>query len=313
MIDQWIATREAFGETLKEMGGKYKDIVVFEADVSKSTKTCEFAKSFPNRFFNMGVAEQNMFTAAAGLSTTGLIPFVSTYAVFAAYKACEQIRTFIAYPELNVKITVSHGGLTPGKDGVTHQATEDLSIMRSIPNLTVVMPADAVATRSLVEKAYHFKGPVYLRFTKCPVPVIYPKNDKNFHFGKARIVKEGKKISLIAIGDMVYQALQAAKELEKDGINARVVDMYSLKPLDYDCLKRIASDSIFIVTIEDNTILGGLGSAVCEFYSEYFQLPVYRIGLQDTFAESGEYHELLDKYGLSSKAIVLKVKSILNC
>lgn len=312
MIDQWIATREAFGETLKDMGEKYQDIVVFEADISKSTRTCEFAKSFPNRFFNMGVAEQNMFTAAAGLSTTGLIPFVSTYAVFAAYKACEQIRTFIAYPELNVKIGVSHGGITPGTDGVTHQATEDLSIMRSIPNLTVAMPADAVATRALVEKAYQLKGPVYLRFTRCPVPVIYPKGDQDFHFGKAKILKEGKQISLVAIGDMVYHALQAAKELEKDDIHAKVVDMHTLKPLDYDCLKIIARDSRFIITIEDNTILGGLGGAVCEFCAEYFQTPVYRIGLKDTFAESGEYHELLDKYGVSSNAIVSRVKDILN-
>lgn len=312
MTAQWIATREAFGDTLKEMGSKYKDLVVFDADLSQSTKTCEFAKSFPNRFFNMGVAEQNMFTAAAGLSTTGLIPFVSTYAVFAAYKACEQIRTFIAYPELNVKIAVSHGGITPGTDGVTHQATEDLSIMRSIPNLTVVMPADAVATRTLVEKAYQIKGPIYLRFTKCPVPVIYPKNDNDFYFGKARIIKEGKQISLVAIGDMVYQALQAAEDLEKDGIHARVIDMHTLKPLDCDCLKKIACDSISILTIEDNTILGGLGGAVCEYYAENFQIPVYRIGLQDIFAESGEYHQLLDKYGLNSKAIVLRVKNILN-
>lgn len=311
MVDNWIATREAFGNTLKELGEKYKKLVVFEADISKSTKTCEFAKLFPDRFFNMGIAEQNMFTAAAGMSTLGLVPFVSTYAVFAAYKACEQIRSFIAYPELNVKITVSHGGITPGTDGVTHQATEDLSIMRSIPNLTVAMPADAIATRALVEQAYYLKGPVYLRFTRCPIPIIYPKDDKNFNFGQARIVKEGAKVSLIAIGDMVYQALQAAKELEKEGINARVVDMYCLKPLDYDCLYKIALNSKFIFTIEDNTIIGGLGSAVCEFYAEHYQIPVYRIGLQDTFAESGEYHELLEKYGLSSRDIVLKVKNIM--
>ncbi len=310
-MDNWISTREAFGDILSEMGERYKDLVVFEADISKSTKTCEFARLFPRRFFNMGIAEQNMFTVAAGLSTTGLIPYVSTYAVFAAYKACEQIRTFIAYPELNVKIVVSHGGLTPGTDGVTHQATEDLSIMRSIPNLTVAMPADAVATRALTNQAYYYKGPVYLRFTRCPIPIIYPKDDENFYFGQARIIKEGGKVSLIAIGDMVYQALQAAKELEKEGIYARVIDMYSLKPLDYDCLEKIANDSRFIVTIEDNTILGGLGSAVCEFYTEHYNIPVYRIGLQDTFAESGEYNELLEKYGLSSRNIVLKVKNIM--
>jgi len=311
-MKETISTREAFGQTLKKMGGKYRDLVVFEADISKSTKTCEFAKAYPERFFNMGIAEQNMMGAAAGISTTGLIPFVSTYAVFASMKACEQIRTFIAYPNLNVKIAVSHGGLTPGTDGVTHQATEDLSIMRSIPNMTVAMPADAVATKVLVEKAYQLRGPVYLRFTRCPLPIIYPKDKTDFTFGKAVILKEGNQITLIAIGDMVYQALQAAKELEREGISTRVVDMHTLKPLDYDCLKRIAHDSKFIITIEDNTILGGLGSAVCEFYAENFQIPVYRIGLKDTFAESGEYHELLEKYGLSSNNIVLKAKSILK-
>lgn len=307
-----IPTRVAYGDVLVEMGKKHKDIVVFEADISTSTQTYKFANAYPERFFNMGIAEQNMMGAAAGISTTGLVPFVSTYAVFASMRACEQIRTSIAYPNLNVKIAVSHGGLTPGPDGVTHQATEDLSIMRSIPNMTVVMPADAVATKVLVEKAYQVKGPVYLRFSRCPLPIIYPKDKTDFTFGKAVTLKEGNQVTLIAIGDMVYQALQAAKELEREGISTRVVDMHTLKPLDYNCLDRIAHDSKFIITIEDNTILGGLGSAVCEFCSENFQIPVYRIGLKDTFAESGEYNELLEKYELSSKNIVLKAKSILK-
>ena len=307
-----IPTRVAYGEALVEMGKKYKDLVVFEADISTSTKTCEFAKEYPDRFFNMGVAEQNMMGAAAGISTTGLVPFVSTYAVFASMRACEQIRTSIAYPNLNVKIAVSHGGLTPGTDGVTHQATEDLSILRSIPNMTVAMPADAVATKVLVEKAYQLKGPVYLRFTRCPLPIIYPKDKTDFTFGKAVTLKEGNQITLIAIGDMVYQALQAAKELEREGISTRVVDMHTIKPLDEECLRQVARETKAVVTIEDNTILGGLGSAVCEFYAENFQIPVYRIGLKDTFAESGEYHELLEKYGLSSRNIVLKVKNVLK-
>ena len=306
------ATRVAYGDALVKMGSKHKDIVVFEADISTSTQTCKFAKAYPERFFNMGIAEQNMMGAAAGISTTGLVPFVSTYAVFASMKACEQIRTSIAYPNLNVKIAVSHGGLTPGTDGVTHQATEDLSMMRCIPDITVVMPADAVATKVLVEKAYQLKGPVYLRFTRCPLPIIYPEDKTDFTLGKAVTLKEGNQITLIAIGDMVYQALQAAKELEKEGISTRVVDMHTLKPLDYNCLDKITHDTKFIITIEDNTILGGLGSAVCEFCSENFQIPVYRIGLKDTFAESGEYNELLEKYGLSSNNIVLKAKSILK-
>jgi len=307
-----LSTREAFGQTLKEIGKKYKDLVVFEADISKSTKTCEFAKAYPNRFFNMGVAEQNMMVAAAGISTTGLVPFVSTYAVFASMKACEQIRTSIAYPNLNVKIAVSHGGLTPGTDGVTHQATEDLSIMRSIPNMTVAMPADAVATKILVEKAYHTKGPVYLRFSRCPLPVIYPKDKTDFKFGKAITLKEGNKITLIAIGDMVYQALQAAEILEKKGISTRVIDMHTVKPLDEECLNQVAKKTKGVVTIEDNNILGGLGGAVCEYYAEHFQIPVKRIGLKDTFAESGEYLDLLKKYGLSFEDIVKAAESLLS-
>ena len=312
MITESIATRVAFGQILKEMGGKYKDLVVFEADISTSTRTCEFAKEYPDRFFNMGIAEQNMMVAAAGISTIGLVPFVSTYAVFASMKACEQIRTFIAYPDLNVKIAVSHGGLTPGTDGVTHQATEDLSIMRSIPNMIVAMPADAVATKVLVEKAYQLKGPVYLRFTRCPLPIIYPKDKTDFTFGKAVTLKEGNQITLIAIGDMVYQALQAAKELEREGISTRVVDMHTIKPLDEECLRQVARETKAVVTIEDNTILGGLGSAVCEYYAEHFQIPVKRIGLKDTFAESGEYLELLKKYGLSSEDIVRAAENLMG-
>lgn len=306
-----ISTRVAYGDVLVEMGKKHKDIVVFEADISTSTQTCKFANAYPERFFNMGIAEQNMMGAAAGISTTGLIPFVSTYAVFASMKACEQIRTSIAYPNLNVKIAVSHGGLTPGTDGVTHQATEDLSIMRSIPNMTVAMPADAVATKILVEKAYQTKGPVYLRFSRCPLPVIYPKDKTDFKFGKAITLKEGNKIALIAIGDMVYQALQAAEILEKKGISTRVIDMHTVKPLDEECLNQVAKKTKGVVTIEDNNILGGLGGAVCEYYAEHFQIPVKRIGLKDTFAESGEYLDLLKKYGLSFKDIVMAAEGLL--
>lgn len=307
-----ISTREAFGQTLKEMGRKYRDLVVFEADISKSTKTCEFAKAYPDRFFNMGVAEQNMMVAAAGISTTGLVPFVSTYAVFASMKACEQIRTFIAYPNLNVKIAVSHGGLTPGTDGVTHQATEDLSIMRSIPNMIVAMPADAIATKVLVKKAYLTKGPLYLRFTRCPVPIIYSESKTDFTFGKAVTLKKGKEVTLIAIGDMVFHALKAAEILEKKGISTGVIDMHTIKPLDEECLSQVARETEAVVTIEDNNILGGLGGAVCEYYAEHFQLPVKRVGLKDTFAESGEYIDLLKKYGLSSEDIVKATESLLS-
>lgn len=307
-----IPTRVAYGDVLVEMGKKHKDIVVFEADISKSTQTCKFAQAYPERFFNMGIAEQNMMVAAAGISTTGLVPFVSTYAVFASMRACEQIRTSIAYPNLNVKIAVSHGGLTAGTDGVTHQATEDLSIMRSIPNMTVAMPADAVATKVLVEKAYQLKGSVYLRFTRCPLPIIYPKDKTDFTFGKAVTLKEGNQITLIAIGDMVFQALKAAEILEKKGISTRVIDMHTIKPLDEECLSQVARETKAVVTVEDNTILGGLGGAVCEYYAEHFQIPVKRIGLKDTFAESGEYLDLLKKYGLSSEDIVRAAENLMR-
>jgi transketolase len=306
------ATRDAYGEALLEMGEKYADLVVFEADISTSTKTCLFAKSYPKRFFNMGVAEQNMMVAAAGISTIGFIPFVSTYAVFASMKCCEQIRTFIAYPKLNVKIAVSHGGFTPCNDGVTHQATEDLSIMRSIPNLTVCMPADAVSTKVLVEQAYFHNGPVYLRFTRDPVPTIYEEGQRNFQLGRSVLLQSGNDVTLIAIGDMVHIALEAANQLEKDGISTRVIDMHTVKPLDTACVLNASMETKGIVSLENNNVLGGLGSAICEYLSEVRPTRVLRIGLRDTFAESGKYGELLTKYKMACEDVAGAAREIMS-
>jgi transketolase len=297
-----ISTREAYGEVLAELGAEIPNLVVLEADISKSTRTKIFAEKFPDRFYQFGIAEANMMTAAAGLATTGKIPFVSTYAVFASMRACEQLRTFICYPHLNVKVAVSHGGITSGNDGVTHQATEDLGMLRTIPGLTIIMPADYYATRALVREAAKMKGPVYLRFTRDAMPIIYGPGEP-FTIGQGKLLLEGNDISLIAIGDMVTQALHAAEELAKQGIRAEVIDMHTLKPLDCDLVLKTAKKTGKIVTIEDHQINGGLGGAVCEYLAENSQTPVKRIGLKDIFAESGRYDLLLSKYEMSYQSI----------
>ncbi len=306
-----IPTRDAYGEVLVELGERNPNIVVLEADISKSTRTCFFARRFPERFFNAGVSEQNEMMVAAGLATCGKISFVSTYAVFASMRACEQVRTFICYPRLNVKIAVSHAGLTPGNDGVTHQGTEDMGIMRTLPNMSVIMPADTVATKELVSEAVEHEGPVYLRFTRDPVPVIYD-NSFSFQIGKALTIREGNDVSLIAIGDMVCKALEAADILRKEGIQARVIDMHTLKPIDKETVIKSAQETGAIVTVEDHTILNGLGSAVAEVAGENKPVPLKRIGLKDTFAESGKYEELLIKYKLSTKDIVEAAKEVIK-
>lgn len=302
-LNKIAPTRDAYGKELEEMGSEYADIVVLEADISKSTRTSYFAKKFPNRFINTGVAEQNEMAIAAGLASCGATPFVSTYSVFASMRACEQIRTFVCYPKLNVKIAVSHGGLTPGSDGVTHQATEDMGIVSTFPNMAVIMPADYYSARKIVRQAYHYKGPVYLRFTRDAVPPIYNGNEE-FKIGKANILVKGKDIALIGIGDMVYQCMEAAKRLEKLGISASVVDMHTLKPLDEDALLEFAHCSKGIITVEDHQIKNGLGSAVCDFICEKYPIFVKKVGLKNTFAESGEYKLLLKKYDMDADYIV---------
>ncbi|MBI4377615.1 MAG: transketolase family protein [Nitrospinae bacterium] len=306
-----IPTRKSFGEVLVELGEENPQVLVLDADISKSTYTSLFANRFPKRFFNVGCAEQNEMAMAAGMSTCGKIPFVSTYAVFASMRACEQIRTFVAYPRLNVKIAVSHGGVTPGSDGVTHQATEDLGIMRTIPNMTIIMPADAVSTKKLVRQAATRTGPVYLRFTRDPVPVIYEDTVK-LEIGKANIIREGTDATIIAIGDMVTKAIEASNRLTEKGINVTVIDMHTLKPIDEKSIIDSAKKTRALVTVEDHNIINGLGSAVSEVLIENEPVPMRRIGLRDTFAESGTYEELLTKYHLNVQDIILAVKDVIR-
>ncbi len=304
-------TRASYAEAILEIGEKNPRVVVFDADVSKSIGTNKFAEKFPERSFNFGIAEQNMFAAAAGMATTGMIPFATTYAVFASLRALDMVRNSIHYPRLNVKIAASHSGITPGPDGVTHQGQEDLSIMRAIAGSTVIAPADPTSTKLAVWAAAEFQGPVYLSFTRDPVPVIYSP-DFPFSIGKAVIIREGKDASIIANRDLVVQSLLAAEYLAAKGIDVRVIDCHTIKPLDIEMILQAAEETGAIVTAENNIIYGGLGSAVAEVLAENRPTVMKRVGVQDTFAESGPYHELIDKYGLSARHIVAAVKEVLK-
>lgn len=310
-LNKKAPTRDAYGEEIVKMGHEYSDIVVLEADISKSTRTCYFAKEFPDRFINVGVAEQNEMAVAAGLASCGAIPYVSTYSVFSSMRACEQVRTYICYPNLNVKIAVSHGGVTPGNDGVTHQATEDLGIVSTLPNIAVIVPADYYSTKKLLRESYKYKGPVYLRFTRDPVPPVY-YGDEEFKIGKANILMEGGDIALIAIGDMVYHCIQAANKLKDIGISCSIVDMHTLKPLDEEVVYNMARSTKGIITVEDHQIKNGLGSAVCDFVCESCPTFVKRIGLKNTFAESGEYLLLLKKYEMDVDSITKEAINLIE-
>lgn len=299
-----IATREAFGEALVELGQVNPNVVVIDADISKSTYTTKFHKMFPDRAFNVGVAEQNLMLVAAGLSTIGKIVFTSTYAVFASMRACEQVRTFICYPNVNVKIAASHGGIQVGGDGPTHQGIEDIAIMRALPNMKVICPADAIATKKAVFAIAGDYGPTYLRTMRNPTPIIYD-DSYEFEIGKGNIIlDEGDDVAIIAVGIMVLMALEASKLLKEKGIRAKVVDMSTIKPIDSDLIINLAKTTGAIVTCEDHNIIGGLGSAVAEIIVENYPVPMKRIGLKDTFGESGDWKELFEIYGLSPKHIV---------
>lgn len=304
-------TRHSYAEAILELGEGNPDIVVLDADVSNSIKTNEFAEKFPERSFNFGIAEQNMFAAAAGMATTGLIPYATTYAAFASLRALDMIRNSIHYPRLNVKIAASHSGITPGPDGVTHQAQEDLSIMRAIANSTIIAPADPVTAKLAVWASAEWEGPVYLSFTRNPLPVIFDV-DYPFEIGKAVTVREGVHATIIALRDMVIQSLIAAEHLASRGVNVRVIDCHTLKPLDVDTILMAAEETGAIVTAESNVIYGGLGSAVAELLVENHPIPMKRVGVRDTFTESGPYTELLRKYGLSAKDIVKAVEDVLE-
>jgi transketolase len=304
------ATRYAYAEAIIELGERNPDVVVLDADVAKSINTHKFAQRFPERSFNFGIAEQNMMAAAAGMATTGLIPYASTYAVFASMRALDQVRNSIHYPCLNVKIAASHGGITPGPDGVTHQAQEDLSIMRSIANSTVIAAADSPSTKLAVWAAAEWDGPVYLSFTRDPVPFLFDL-DYPFEIGKAVTVREGTDATIIANRDIVCQSLIAAEQLARKGLNVRVIDCHTVKPLDTETILQAAEETGAIVTGESNVINGGLGSAVAEVLIENYPIPMKRIGVRDVFAESGPYLEVIKKYGVSAEHIADAVEEVI--
>ena len=322
------ATRESYGEALKELGKKYKNMVVLDADLAEATQTKKFKESFPKRFFDMGIAEQDMIGTAAGFAIAGKIPFASTFAIFASGRAYEQIRNSVAYPKLNVKIVGTHAGLTVGEDGASHQALEDLSLMRSLPNMTVLSPCDDMETKWAVESALKYEGPVYIRLTRPKIESIYGENPEidliendekikskeqkrnlkpKFEIGKSIVHGNGKDATVFATGVEVQEALKAKNELAKKGINIRVVDVYSIKPIDKETIINCAKETEKIITIEDHSIIGGLGSAICEVLSEEYPKKVIRMGVQDRFGESGKWHELLEKYHLVSDDIISKV------
>jgi len=306
-----IATREAYGNALAELGDKY-DFVVLDADLAAATKTGVFKKKFPERFFDCGIAEGNMMSVAAGIATTGKVVFASSFAMFAAGRAYEQVRNSIGYPHLNVKIGATHAGITVGEDGATHQCIEDFALMRAIPGMTVINPADATEARAAVEAAINFKGPVYMRFGRYAVPVLNDKETYKFELGKGIEMKDGSDLTIIATGMMVSMALEAAETLASKGISARVVNIHTLKPIDKDIILKAAKETGAIVTAEEHSVIGGLGSAVAEVVGEGCPVPVVRLGVDDKFGHSGKVPPLLEMYGLTPDNIVAKAEIALG-
>ncbi len=302
-----IATREAYGKALAELGGKNSDVVVLDADLAEATKTLYFKNAFPDRFFDCGIAEQNMISIAAGLAAAGKIPFASSFAMFAAGRAFEQVRNSVGYPHLNVKICATHAGITVGEDGATHQCLEDIALMRSIPGMTVINPSDAIQTRQAVFAAAEYDGPVYIRLGRLAVPVIY-ENGCSFKIGKGTVHKTGKNVAIISTGIMLSNALLAAAALSDCGIDASVIDMPTVKPLDTELVRSAAEQCGAIVTVEEHNVIGGLGGAVCEAVCGSCPVPVIRVGVMDTFGKSGKASELIDLFGLGVKDIVRAAK-----
>ena len=306
-----IATREAYGKALVKLGKINDDVVVLDADLSKSTKTNDFYKAYPDRFFNMGIAEQNLVGAACGFAAAGKIPFASTFAMFATGRAFEIIRNSACYPKLNVKICATHAGITVGEDGGSHQSVEDISLMRSIPNMTVLVPADGVEAEKMIFAAAEYNGPMYVRLGRSAVPTLFDEN-YNFEIGKGVVLKEGNDATIIACGMMVNEALIAADMLKEENINVRVINMSTIKPIDTELIIKAAKETKAIVTAEEHSIIGGLGSAVSEVVSENCPTIVKKVGINDCFGESGTPAELLEKYGLTAKHIVEKVKEAMQ-
>ena len=303
-----IATRESYGNALVELGKENPDIVVLDADLAAATKTGVFKKEFPERHIDCGIAECNMVGIGAGLAAAGMIPFVSSFAMFAAGRAFEQVRNSVGYPHLNVKIGATHGGISVGEDGATHQCCEDIALMRTIPGMTVIVPSDDVEAKAAVKAAAEMDGPVYMRFGRLAVPVINDTADYKFEIGKGTVLKEGTDVAIIANGLCVAEALEAAKKLEADGINAKVINMATVKPLDEELVLAAAKETGKVVTVEEHSVIGGLGSAVCDVLSEQAPAKVLKIGINDVFGESGPAAELLVKYGLDTESIYKKIK-----
>ncbi len=306
-----IATREAYGQALVELGATH-DFVVMDADLAAATKTVMFKKAYPDRFFDCGIAEGNMMSVAAGIAATGTVPFVSTFAMFAAGRAFEQVRNSIGYPHLNVKIGATHAGITVGEDGATHQCNEDIALMRTIPGMTIINPADAVEARAAVEAALEMYGPVYMRFGRAAVPVVNDKENYKFELGRGVVLAEGTDVTLVATGIMVHLALSAREKLAAEGISARVVNIHTIKPLDTELITACACETGAVVTAEEHSIIGGLGSAVAECLAESAPVPMERVGVRDTYGRSGTVPALLEYYGLTDAAIADAAKRVVG-
>ena len=307
-----IATREGYGSTLVELGREHDNIVVLDADLAEATRTGVFQKEFPKRHIDCGIAEANMMGIAAGLATTGKVPFASSFAMFAAGRAYEQVRNSIGYPHLNVKIGASHAGISVGEDGASHQCNEDIALMRTIPDMTIINPSDVIEAKAAVRAAYELDGPVYLRFGRLAVPVINENPDYKFELGKGILLREGTDVTIAATGLCVAASLEAAEKLAAEGISAEVINIHTIKPLDTEIIVNSAKKTGKMVTAEEHSVIGGLGSAVCECLCEHAPVPVCRIGIYDVFGESGPALELLEKYGLDGQGIYKKVKELVK-
>ena len=306
-----IATRESYGNALVELGKEYDNLVVLDADLAGATKTGTFKKVFPERHINCGIAEGNMMSVAAGMASTGLVPFASSFAMFAAGRAYEQVRNSIGYPHLNVKIAASHAGISVGEDGATHQCNEDIALMRTIPGMVVINPADDVEAKAAVKAAFHYEGPCYIRLGRLAVPVFNNEETYKFELGKGIVLREGKDVTLFATGLEVNEALIAAEKLAADGIEAKVINIHTIKPLDEELVVAAAKETGKVVTIEEHSVIGGLGSAICDVLAEKAPTKVMKIGVNDVFGESGPALELIKKYGLDGDSIYQKVKAFL--
>lgn len=307
-----IATRDSYGDALVELGREHDNLIVLDADLAVATKTAVFKKAYPERFIDCGIAEANMTGVAAGLSTCGKVPFISSFAMFAAGRAFEQVRNSIGYPHLNVKIGATHAGITVGEDGATHQCNEDIALMRTIPGMVVINPADDVEARAAVKAAYEYEGPVYLRFGRLALPVIHDETDYTFEIGKGEVLREGRDLAIVATGAMVSNSLEAAEKLAIDGIDAKVINIHTIKPLDEELIIEAAKETGRVITVEEHSVIGGLGSAVCDALALKAPTPVLKIGINDTFGESGPAMELLKKYKLDADSIYAKIKEFVK-